>query len=270
MTTKTMLVTGVSSGVGLVIATKLAEQGHQVIGLARHATAQEKLAHLGVELHDVDLADNQAVTEAMAIILTNHNQIDALLNVAGFATNGPLELVTDEQARAQLEVNVLGVMRLIRAVLPTMRKQQSGTIVNVSSVMGRAYQPMLGWYAATKHALEVLTDTLRVEVAPFGIQVALVEPNGIATPMGTGEAHFQKQFSGSAYEQLAQKMDVMFKSGGTKSVSAESVADLIIKAATVDRPRPRYAIGYLAKTMMGMARFLPSRWYDKGLQRLLK
>ncbi|GEK29110.1 SDR family NAD(P)-dependent oxidoreductase [Furfurilactobacillus siliginis] len=270
MTMKTMLVTGVSSGVGLVTATKLAEQGHQVIGLARHATTQATLTQLGVELYDVDLANNQAIKATMATILSKHDHIDALLNIAGFAANGPLELVTDEQAKAQLEVNVLGVMRLIRAVLPTMRNQQSGTIVNVSSVMGQAYQPMLGWYAATKHALEVLTDTLRVEVAPFGIKVTLVEPNGIATPMSSGEAHFQKQFANSAYENLAQKMDALFKTGGTKSVSAESVADLIIKSALIKHPRPRYAIGYLAKTMMGMARFLPSSWYDKGLQRLLK
>lgn len=267
---KVYVVTGVSSGVGQATARQLLAVGNQVIGIARHAEDQTDLAQQGAILVNMDLSDNQQVAAGVATILAQTKRIDGLINVAGMTHNGPVEVISDEQAQQVIQVNVYGVMRLVRGFLPLMRTQRFGHIVNVSSIMGRGvYQPLMGWYTASKRALEALTDTLRLEVAPFGIGVSLIEPNGIATPM-VHAPHFEAQFKDTAYRPLAKMMDKAFAAGGAYLTPVDDVAALVIKAATSARPRARYVIGYQSRLIIAAARHLPTRLFDRQLRKMLK
>jgi len=151
---QTIIVTGVSSGVGAATAKAFSLRGDQVFGLARHASSREDLNNLGVKLIDTDLSDDESVDNAMSIIKSQTNHIDVLASVAGVAINGSIEEVSIEQAETQLQVNVLGVARLIKSVLPIMRQQKHGRIIVVTSSVVYATYPLLGWYAGSKRAIE--------------------------------------------------------------------------------------------------------------------
>ena len=182
-----VLITGANSGIGLVTALELAAGGWDVVGTARTAQkatriidiAKEKGLDVRTVLCDVDDAEScaKAITEVEAMT----GGLTALVNNAGFAQSGAVEDVSDELARAQFETNVVAPMRLARLVLPGMRERGEGRIINVSSVAGRLSTPLMGWYCASKHALEAVTDALRMEVEGDGIKVSLVEPGMFAT-----------------------------------------------------------------------------------------
>lgn len=184
---RSVLVTGANSGIGLVTCLELAAAGWDVVGTARtqeradllHAAAAARDLTVRTVLLDVDDADSCAAGVAEAQELTGG--LHALVNNAGFARSGAVEDVTDEQVRAQLETNVVAPMRLARLVLPAMRERGGGRIVNISSVAGRLSTPLMGWYCASKHALEAVTDALRMEVEGDGVKVSLVEPGMFAT-----------------------------------------------------------------------------------------
>ncbi|MCL4162006.1 UNVERIFIED_CONTAM: hypothetical protein GTU68_051582, partial [Idotea baltica] len=181
MESKVILVTGASSGIGKATALALAERNHRVSAGARRIERMESLTESGVSAHFLDLTEEDSIEEFVADVLKREGRIDVLVNNAGYGVYGSVEDVSIREAREQFEVNLFGLARLTQLVLPTMRDQGSGTIINLSSMGGKVYTPLGSWYHATKHALEGWSDCLRIEVAQFGINVSIIEPGAIET-----------------------------------------------------------------------------------------
>ena len=198
--TRTALVTGASSGIGEETARRLQELGYTVYGAARRTDRLEKLAAEGVRPLAMDVTDDASMTAGIARIIEETGRIDVLINNAGYGSYGAIEDVPIDEARRQFEVNLFGLGRLVQLVTPHMRGQKSGTIINISSMGGRLTTPLGGWYHATKYAVEALSDALRMELKPFGIDVVLVEPGGIRTEWaGIAADHLEETAEGSAY-----------------------------------------------------------------------
>ncbi len=181
---KVILLTGASSGIGYQIAEILAKEGHVVYGAARRTEKMETLKQFGVKPIYLDVTDEESIKSAIDTIIVNEGCIDVLINNAGYGSYGAIEDVEINEAKMQFEVNLFGLARLVQLVLPHMRKQKSGRIINISSMGGRLTSYFGGWYHATKYALEAFSDALRMEVADFGIDVSLIEPGGIKTEWG--------------------------------------------------------------------------------------
>ena len=185
---KTILITGASTGFGRDTAETLARAGHNVFASMRdplvknHAHAKSLRAD-GINTVELDVTNAQSIEKAVAIVLANAGSLDVLINNAGVASAGISEAFTDEQASALFDVNVIGVHRVTRAVLPTLRKQRDGLVINIGSIVGRVTFPFFGLYGASKFALEALTESLRYEVSQLGIDVALVQPSAYPTQM---------------------------------------------------------------------------------------
>lgn len=197
--------------------------------------------------------------------------VDILVNNAGYGSYGAIEDVPVDEARRQFEVNLFGLARITQLVLPGMRKNSFGKIVNISSMGGKIYAPFGGWYHATKHALEGFSDCLRLETRPFGIDVIIIEPGGIATEWGIIAAENLKQTSGSgAYAKDANKSaDNLHKMySGNKLSPPSLIAETIVKSVTARRPKTRYAVGYMAKPVMFLRRWLTDRMYDRMIKRM--
>ena len=181
---KVILLTGASSGIGYQTAEILAKEGHVVYGAARRTEKMETLKQFGVKPIYLDVTDEESIKSAIDTIIVNEGCIDVLINNAGYGSYGAIEDVEINEAKMQFEVNLFGLARLVQLVLPHMRKQKSGRIINISSMGGRLTSYFGGWYHATKYALEAFSDALRMEVADFGIDVLLIEPGGIKTEWG--------------------------------------------------------------------------------------
>lgn len=192
--TRTVVVTGANSGIGLATALELAAHGYDVIGTARSQDKADVLLEaaqergLAVTASICDVGDAESTAKAFAEIEASHD-IWALVNNAGFAQAGSVEDVDDDEVRYQLEVNLVAPARTARLVLPGMRRRGAGRIINVSSVAGRISLPLMGWYCASKHGLEAMTDALRMEVAPYGVAVSLVEPGSFGTGIWEGAVY---------------------------------------------------------------------------------
>lgn len=252
--TRTALVTGASSGIGQACAARLARNGWRVLaGVRREGTAP-----LGTEEVILD------VTEPPQLQL---DRLDGLVNNAGVAVAGPLEFLPAEELRRQLEVNVVGQLRMVQLVLPALREAQ-GRIVNIGSISGRSALPFLGAYAMSKFALEAMTDALRVELRPWGVRVAIVEPGTIKTPMWTRERPDPPPEALTLYgERLAAFREFALKrsAGGAPP---EAVAKVVEQALTADRPSARYLVGRDARLRAGVER-LPNRIRDRVYKRVL-
>jgi short-subunit dehydrogenase len=204
-------------------------------------------------------------------ILDQQGRIDVLVNNAGYGSYGALEDVPMAEARAQMEVNVFGAARLTQLVLPQMRAHRSGTIVNVTSMGGKITTPLGAWYHATKFALEALSDCLRMEVAPFGINVIVIEPGGIRTEWSGIAADKVRAVSGSGpYAPQGTAVATSLTSDSTRRRSSppDLIGRTITKAVTARRPKTRYAVGYGAKPMILMHDLLPDRTYDALARRI--
>jgi len=265
---KIALVTGASSGIGAQTAVKLRSAGFTVYGAARRVDRMADLAAEGVHVLAMDVTDAGSITAGIDRIIAESGRVDVLVNNAGYGSYGAIEDVPLTEARAQFEVNVFGAAELIRRVLPHMRTQRSGTIVNITSMGGRIHTPLGGWYHATKFALEALSDCLRLEVAPFGVDVVVIEPGSIRTEWGKIAADKLRDVSGRGpYAALAEKTarSLEATSGPTaRMVSPPSrIADTIVRAATARRPRTRYAVGAGAKPLIFLRGALPDRAFDR-------
>ena len=270
MTTKTALVTGASSGIGAATARKLHGLGYTVYGAARRLDRMKDLADEGSRLLELDVTDEDSLRAGVERILEESGRIDVLVNNAGYGSYGAVEEVPLSEARYQFEVNVFGAARLIQLVLPGMRAQRSGTIVNISSMGGKIYTPLGGWYHGTKFALEALSDCLRMEVRPFGIDVVVIEPGGIRTEWGgIAAANLRKTSGSGAYaaqaDAMARSMDS--EASDRRSSPPEVIADTIAKAVTARRPRTRYAAGFAAKPLIALRHLLPVRAFDTVIRR---
>ncbi|SNX66019.1 short-subunit dehydrogenase [Streptomyces sp. TLI_55] len=270
MPIKTALVTGASSGIGEATALKLQALGYTVYGAARRADRLSELADRGVRPLAMDVTDDGSMRAGIEKIVTETGRIDVLVNNAGYGSYGALEDVPLDEARYQFEVNVFGAIRLAQLALPHMRAQRSGTVVNITSMGGKIYTPFGGWYHGTKFALEALSDCLRVEAKPFGVDVVVIEPGGIATEWGGIAAdNLEKSSTGGAYAAQATAVAATLRSeANAKRNSPPSViADAIGKAVTARRPKTRYVKGFAARPLITLRRILPDRAFDAVISR---
>ncbi|QUR69764.1 SDR family NAD(P)-dependent oxidoreductase [Mycobacterium spongiae] len=261
----TALVTGGSSGIGEATAMLLAANGFTVYAAARRVDRMRHLEQAGIHVIALDVTDDESTRQCVQTIVAAEGAIDVLVNNAGYGSYGAIEDVSIEEARRQFEVNMFGLARITQLVLPGMRDRRSGTIINISSMGGKIYTPFGGWYHATKHALEGWSDCLRLEVKPFGIDVAVIEPGGIKTEWGTIAADNLAQVSaaGAYAGEASETASSMHKRYQGDSLSSPNVvAKAVLRAATAKRPRTRYAVGYMAKPSILMRRFLSDRAFD--------
>jgi NAD(P)-dependent dehydrogenase (short-subunit alcohol dehydrogenase family) len=264
MSSSVALVTGASSGIGEATARRLHSMGYTVYAAARRVDRMKELADLGVRTLSADLTDDASAVALIEKIIADTGRIDVLVNNAGYGSYGSLEDVPMAEARRQVEINLFALARLTQLALPHMRAQHSGYIINISSMGGKFGEPLGSWYHATKYAVEGLSDSIRPELAPFGIHVVIIEPGAIATEWGgiAAENLLATSGSGPYAERAALTTTVLGAAEGSAS-SPDVVADAIAKAVTARRPRTRYAVGAGAKPAMLMARFASDRMKDR-------
>lgn len=262
---RTVLITGCSSGIGRASAEAFLEEEWTVYATARDPADVETLGeHEDCRIATLDVTDEEDIERVVDRMLDEEGRIDALVNNAGYGQMGPVEDVPTDTVRDQFEVNVYGPHRLIREVLPAMRRREDGAIVNVSSAAGRISFPGGGVYCGSKHALEAMSDALRNEVREYGIGVSLIEPG----PVETGfDDRVEEEIDGldrsGAYESfygLVDDYDAV-GGGGFAAVSPERVAEDVVDAASSTKPPARYQVGPLA-TVAEVGRILPSRVVD--------
>ncbi len=261
-----ILITGASSGMGKSAARILKSQGYQVYGAARRTTEMKDLEAQGIGIVPLDLTQEESIVNCVNTILSKEGRIDVLINNAGYGSYGAIEDVSMEEAKRQFEVNIFGLARITQLVLPGMRTNKEGRIINISSMGGKIYTPMGAWYHATKHALEGWSDSLLLELKNFGIDVVVIEPGGIKTPWGHIAAENLRKTSGTgAYSTMANEVaESMEKNySGNSLTDVEVLGKVIAEAATVNKPRIRYAKGYMAKPAIFMRKWLGDRIFDK-------
>ena len=264
-TEKVILITGASSGIGFDAAQTLARQGHRVYAAARRVELMEPLKADGVKVLRMDVTDESSMQQGVEAVIQAEGRIDVLINNAGYGFFGAIETVPLEEARRQLEVNVFGLARLTQLVLPYMRKQGSGRIVNTSSIAGKMVFYMGGWYNVTKYSVEAFSDALRMEMKPFGIDVVMIEPGAIKTDWGIIAArHLKESSEGTAYEtagtQWANNMDWFYKTNMLSKPSA--ITKAISRAVNSRRPKARYCRGRFSISGRILHALIPARWWD--------
>jgi NAD(P)-dependent dehydrogenase (short-subunit alcohol dehydrogenase family) len=270
---KSVLITGCSTGIGRATAAHLAARGWRVYATARRLEAVRDLAARGCRPLALDVCDEASMRAAVAAVERDEGAVGVLVNNAGYGQEGPLEEVSPEQMRRQFETNVFGLVRLTQLVLPGMRQQRWGRIVNVSSMGGRLTLPGGGMYHATKYAVEALSDALRFEVRGFGIDVVVIEPGPITTRFGdtavasvpalAGDASPYAAFNAVLTQRIREAYEgpmAMFAKG------PDAVARVIEKAITATRPRTRYPVTAAARILMALRRWLPDRAFDAFLR----
>jgi short-subunit dehydrogenase len=268
---KVALVTGASSGIGKETARLLLEQGFTVYGASRRLEKMEDLKAMGVNLLVMDVADDASMVNGVKIILNKEQRIDVLVNNAGYGSYGALEDVPISEAKYQFEVNIFGLARLTQLLLPTMRAQRSGRIINISSIGGSIGEPHGAWYHATKFAVEGLSDSLRMELKQFGIDVVIIKPGAILTEWNGIAREKLMQVSGqTAYKDLAKKHFNMLANADKRGSSPTVVAKTIVKATTAHRPRTRYATGGGAKMILFLRSVLTDRMFDRLMLGLMR
>ncbi len=270
---KVILITGASSGMGKVTAEKLIKEGHTVYTVARRIDQMQDLASIGGKPLQMDVTNEADIEKVVDTIIQNEGKIDVLWNNAGYGLYGSVEDVSLEEARKQMEVNVFGLAAVTQKVVPFMRKQKSGLIINTSSVGGKVYFPMGAWYHASKHAVEGLSDCLRLELKPFGIDVVILEPGFIATEFGSVLLNnFEKISKDSAYSDMMNAIIT-----NTKKTEAEGnnsqptvIADAVSKIIKTKNPKTRYSVGKMAKPLIFLRNLVGDRMYDKMVTSQLK
>lgn len=263
---KVILITGASSGMGKVFAQDLAKEGHIVYGAARRTDLLDDLKKKGVQTIPLDVTDDASMKSCVQTILEKEGRIDVLVNNAGYGSYGTIEEVSMEEAKRQLDVNVFGLARMTQLVLPGMRNQKSGTIINISSIGGKIATPFGAWYHASKFAVEGMSDSLRLEVAPFGIDVVVIEPGGVKSEWSTiAYDNLIKTTENTAYKDMADKFKKAFETTVAKNAEPEVISRLVSKAIAAKRPKTRYVGGYMAKPVLFLRKWLGDRTMDKVL-----
>jgi short-subunit dehydrogenase len=269
----TALVTGASSGIGAAAALRLAELGFVVYAGARRVERMSELAAAGIRVVSLDVTDDASMSSVVDGILQEQGRVDVLVNNAGYGAYGAFEEIPLADARAQMEVNVFGLARLTQLVLPRMRAQRSGTIVNISSMGGKITTPLGSWYHASKFAVEGMSDALRLELEPFGIRVVVVEPGAIATEWGgiARESALATSADGPYATLIAAAAQRLAEADAPGNASDPSVvADAIGRAATARRPRTRYVVGAGARPAIAARRVLGDRAFDAVIRRVFR
>jgi NAD(P)-dependent dehydrogenase (short-subunit alcohol dehydrogenase family) len=263
---RVVLVTGASSGIGKATAELLAARGCRVYGTSRNAPRAIVEKAAGDEgpvlrMIPLDVTSDESVDAAVGVVLAREGRIDAVVNNAGFGIAGAVELTSVDEARGQFETNFFGMVRVCRAVLPVMRQQGSGRIVNLSSIAGRIAIPFQAFYSASKFAIEGYSEALRIEVAPFGIQVVLVEPGDCRTGFTAA-----RQYVGRPTYPAESRAIAVMEHDEAHGASPEAVARLVHRLITMRSPGVRYTVGPVAQRLaVLLQRLLPSRWISFGV-----
>jgi short-subunit dehydrogenase len=268
---KVAIITGASSGMGKSAAIHLHQLGYTVYGAARRTERMKELEEKGMQILKLDLTDDTSIVQAVETVLEKEGRIDVLINNAGYGSYGSVEEVPIEEAKRQFEVNLFGLARITQLVLPSMRAQKSGRVVNISSMGGKIYTPFGAWYHATKFALEGWSDCLRIELKSFGIDVVLVEPGGIQTEWGDIAMDGLKKVSGEGpYAEMVNKVVGSMDQSKDKLTPVDVLGKEIAKAASEKNPKTRYLKGYLAKPLVTMRKWLGDKTFDKMILSQLK
>ena len=258
---RVVLITGASSGIGRVTAELLADRGHRVFGGVRGAATTRPLA--GVELVQLDVRDDASVKACVDEVRSRAGRIDVLVNHAGVNLVGAVEETSISQAQALFDTNVFGVLRMIQAVLPGMRRQGSGLIVNISSILGFIPAPFMGVYASTKHAIEGLSESLDHEVRAFGIRVALIEPHYIKTHLDASAAQAEGRID--AYAAQRQRTAAVITHSTNTAPEPKLVAEEVLRS--IEGPyRMRRPVGQ-AVLLRWLRRLLPARLFEPSLRK---
>jgi NAD(P)-dependent dehydrogenase (short-subunit alcohol dehydrogenase family) len=265
------LVTGTSTGIGFATALHLARHGHRVVATMRNLAKAGPLTEaarregLPLVVRELDVTRQESIDRAMTATREQEGPVDVLVNNAGIGGATPLELVPEAEHRAMFETNYWGPIRLIQAVLPSMRERRTGVIVNVTSIAGRVATPNQIPYSASKHALAAASEALAHEVAAFGIRVAIIEPGVIQTAIFENSAGATRWDKTSPYRQIMRRNGKVFAAGFRNPGRPEAVAAVILEAITTDRPRLRYPVGVDAEGLaVGRARISDEEWVAMG------
>lgn len=268
---KVILITGASAGMGKEFAKELLTDGHIVYGAARRIDKMADIKSLGVKVMEMDVTDDALMVKGIDAIIKAEGRIDILVNNAGFGSYGAIEDVSMADARYQLEVNVFGAARLMQLVVPHMRAQHYGRIINISSIGGKVALPLGGWYHASKFALEALSDTLRNEVKPFGIDVVVIEPGGVKSEWGhIAMDNLVKTSGQGVYGTLSKKLAASLAGIESKIPEPIVIAKLVKKAIDAKKPKTRYSGGYMAGVLLFLRKIMPDRILDSVLMNQLK
>ena len=264
---KAVLITGCSTGIGRASAERLAQSGWTVYASARELSAIEDLEQKGCRLLELNVCDDASARAAVEAVVAAEGAVGVLVNNAGFGQSGAIESVPIARVRSQFETNVLGYTRMAQLVLPGMRRQGLGKIVNLSSVAGRVVMPGSGFYAATKHAIEALSDALRFEVKGFGVDVIVIEPGPIRTRFTeTANAAIPDADPAYAdYHEAVAKADAETDESRLAG-DPEDVAATIEKAISARRPKTRYRVTAVARLLPALKGVLPDRAFDAFLR----
>ncbi len=268
---KVILITGASSGMGKDFARELLKDGHIVYGAARRLDKMDDIKVLGVKTINMDVTDEASMVQGVDAIIKAEGRLDVLINNAGFGSYGAIEDVPIADAKYQLDVNVFGAARLAQLVIPQMRKQHFGRIINISSIGGKFAMPLGGWYHASKFALEALSDALRNEVKPFGIDVVVIEPGGVKSEWSDIAMDNLVKISGNGeYDKMANKFAEMSKTQGHRVAEPEVITKLVRKAIDAKNPKTRYSGGFMAGPLLFLRKILSDRMMDKLFMSQLK
>jgi NAD(P)-dependent dehydrogenase (short-subunit alcohol dehydrogenase family) len=261
------IVTGASSGIGEATAERLRQAGFIVYAGARRTDRMVRLAEQGVLTSPLDVTDEDSMTAFVNRVVNECGRIDVLVNNAGYGSYGAVEDVPLEEARRQFEVNLFGLARMTQLVIPSMRAARSGRIVNISSIGGHFYEALGAWYHASKFAVEGFSDSLRLELHEFGIQVVIVEPGSIRTEWGGAAYDSAEKYSGaSAYAPQVRAMKTLYAHADERGTEPSVIAETILTAATARRPKIRYAAPFSAKAIIAAVTLVPDRILDAGLR----
>ncbi|MBN1483308.1 MAG: SDR family oxidoreductase [Chloroflexia bacterium] len=256
-----VLITGASSGLGRAAARHLADRGYQVYGTSRRPP--QELAGESFPLLQMDVTDEDSVRRAVAEVIERAGRIDVLLNNAGFGLAGAVEDTSIEEARRQFETNFFGLLRVTRAVLPSMRERRAGLIVNTSSIGGLIGVPFTSMYAATKFAIEGLSEVLRLELRPWGIRVVLVEPGDFSTAFTSRRVQTAASQGDSPYAGAFARSLAIIERDETQGSDPQLFARLIERIIRSRSPRLRYVVGSFDQRLaVLLKRLLPDKWFE--------
>jgi NAD(P)-dependent dehydrogenase (short-subunit alcohol dehydrogenase family) len=262
---KVVLITGASSGIGKACARHLARRGYRVFGTSRRPQpgADERF-----EMIPMDVTDDDSVRKGVATVLARSGRLDVVVNNAGFGFGGAVEDTSVDESREIFETNFFGMLRVCRAVLPHLREQRSGTIVNISSLSGLIAQPFQGMYSATKFAMEGVSEAMRVEVRPFGIHVVLIEPGDTRTAFTANRRRTEASQAASAYADNMQRAMAVVERDEQTGVSAEAVARLLERILRKRSPRLRYPVASASQRFAAVAKkLMPGGLFERALAR---
>ena len=263
MKEKTAIVTGASSGIGLATALLFAKKGYKTYGLSRRKQGRTDFIEI-----QADVNDDESVKSAVARVLEERGQIDVLVNNAGFAMVGATEESSIAQVKAIFETNFFGVVRMTNAVLPAMRKQQSGRILHIGSIVGLIPSPYMSYYSATKHAVEGYAESLDHEIRNLGIRSIVIEPGFMKTAVSSQSLNMDNPIQ--EYSGERESVRKIIEHGVDAAPSPDLVAEKVLEAAELSEPKLRYTVGKDAKMISFLRRFAPRSFFDKSIRSQFK